>query len=132
MKTRRQFLSRTAAAAVGTALIPTAMASRRVRRALAPESELSYATFAQLLDTSFRIRNLAGGPVRLRLIDAQLHSEDGGECFTLTLLGPAGDILSQDTYEFEHAHLGRFQMFIVPGAPSTRDPQYFATFNRCA
>lgn len=129
MKTRRQFLSRTAAAVAGTALIPPVLANRH---AVDLGSELTYATFAQLLDTIFEIRNVPEGRVRLRLVDAQLHSSDGGECFTLTLRGPAGSALEQATYQFRNQRLGTFDMFIVPGVADAAAPDYFATFNRCA
>jgi hypothetical protein len=125
-----------AAAALPTARLATRALSRRV-----PLSELSLATFAALLGTSFKVRPAQGRAVELTLLKAQnvaaaKPARVGGaqwEGFSLVFGGPSVQALSQNTYCFEHKRVGRFEMFIVPiGQPFDGQSRYQAVFNRPA
>lgn len=49
--------------------------------------------------------------------------------FALRFRGPAGKILTQDSYVFESGSLGKIALFIVPGSKSMRVPTYTAIIN---
>ncbi len=51
-----------------------------------------------------------------RLKSRRLKAHDG-ECFSLYFRGPASKDLPQATYRLEHAALGTFSLFLVPGRP---------------
>ena len=54
----------------------------------------------------------------------------GGECFSLVFVGGSA-ALSQGTYRVEHASLGSFQLFLVPGGSDKYGAQsYVAIINR--
>jgi hypothetical protein len=56
----------------------------------------------------------------------------GEECFSLFFTAPSGRVFPQNTYEVEHAALGKFMLFLVPVGMKTDGDQYFeAAFNRC-
>ncbi|MBI1840902.1 MAG: hypothetical protein HYR88_08650 [Verrucomicrobia bacterium] len=53
------------------------------------------------------------------------------ERFRLVFRGEGASRWAQDTYRFHHAHLGEFDLFIVPiGAEDPRHGYYEAVFNR--
>lgn len=79
--------------------------------------------------------------VRLELIEARstsdarlsraVEGDSAGHEFSLLFRGPHDVALTQDTYSFEHAALGRFSMFIVPVCPPDNGTCYYeAIFNR--
>ena len=58
-------------------------------------------------------------------------SDEGGEKFSLLFRGDAIRPLGQNTYAFEHARIGRFEMFIVPiGREDQGQCHYEAVFHR--
>jgi hypothetical protein len=145
LTSRRKFLvhcTAISAAAVLTPGLTLAAGVPPVRRPLSWE-EMDGATFAQELHTPFRIH---AGPARSILVTLEevrfqpaaplsrgRHSpaEAGGETFSLIFSGRRSELLGQETYAIEHAHLGRFELFIVP--VFTRNPakiDYAAVINR--
>jgi len=93
------------------------------------------ATFSPLVGTEFRVDVGGALPVALRLAEASSLSGGKGipagrtrEPFALVFRGPARPTLSQRTYPFEHAALGRFDVFIVPIGPDADGPRYEAIF----
>lgn len=52
------------------------------------------------------------------------------DCFLLAFRGPRDLPLRQGTYAVEHAKLGAFDLFIVPGPPGGAGREYSAVINR--
>ena len=65
--------------------------------------------------------------------DRQVPTHDG-ECFALVFTAPAPkrDAPQQGTYRVEHAALGRFSLFLVPGPSRDGSVTYEAVINRLA
>jgi hypothetical protein len=61
---------------------------------------------------------------------AKVSPNSTRDCFSLTFRGPADLALRQDTYTVQHAKLGRFSLFIVPGDADRTARQYVAIINR--
>ena len=103
-----------------------------------PLEQLSFASFASLVKTNFRVWIDAQDSLDLELTEASPPrvSSTGGannltyENFALTFLGPAGRLLPQRVYLFESAKIGRFELFIVPVSRDQNGARYQATFNR--
>lgn len=103
-----------------------------------PLEQLTFATFAELLHTQFRVQ---AGPtivVELELVEAtatnsarQAAATDfGGESFSLIFSGPADALLAQQMYRFEQSKVGGFDLFIVPIGREQGRLRYQAIFNR--
>jgi hypothetical protein len=54
----------------------------------------------------------------------------GGEYFTLQFSAPAGQPLTEDTYQLHHERLGSFPLFLVPGVAHNGQPSYAAVIGR--
>lgn len=66
----------------------------------------------------------------LNAIEAGAERPGHRRGFSLTFGGgSASRILPQRTYEFRHAVLGSFELFIVPRTPQANEPRYEAVFN---
>jgi len=140
MRTRRAFLIDSTVLAAAT-LAPISGLGRPIglSRTVAL-SEIAYSDFQRCIGTLFLVRHDSENVAVLKLVQvtlqpapaAYLHTADADhEKFSLVLLGNSGERLSQNTYEFAHDSLGRFDMFIAP-VPAT-DPAawwYEAIFNR--
>lgn len=99
------------------------------------------ATFAPYVGSTFAVR-LSRSQVRylqLRKVEDMCPASANtsvttlGECFSLLFLGPRNAYLQQNTYKFEHAALGKFQLFIVPAGrhPTSKNQEYYkAIINR--
>jgi hypothetical protein len=90
--------------------------------------------FRTLVNSSFAVRSQAAARSWLVLLSVEdltaapdaLHAgQPRFDTFALHFYG-AGEPLSQNTYELEHATLGRFSLFVVPSGAS----KYTATINR--
>jgi hypothetical protein len=55
---------------------------------------------------------------------------EGKECFALWFRGSRNTSLRQNTYTFEHATLGTFEMLLVPAGADNGGSYYQATINR--
>jgi hypothetical protein len=137
MPTRRRFLRDCSVVATVASLTPTAVlaASRRGRTVVSGQPD--FEQFAQELNTSFSLRTGLCAP-RLLLVEAyrlpatSAKAEDArNERFCLLFRGPAHQPLAQNTYVFEHPHLGDMAIFIVPIGSREGTPHcyYEAVFN---
>lgn len=96
------------------------------------------ATFAATLGESYAVdpsSQIETGSIELELVEAEAGTppppeEDGirREPFALLFRGPAEPRLPQATYPFEHAALGRLEIFIVPVAGDESGTDYEAIF----
>ena len=146
---RRKLLEIGALAAAST-LVPTLPALAAARGRLfrvppgseaQPVAALYRSSFLGQLNESFRVWRPVGRAwmrtVTLRLVDVQdlpsaraAGTEGREDCFTAVFRGPTQVPLAQRTYPVRNASLGRFQLFLVPGAISGSERFYTATFNR--
>jgi hypothetical protein len=138
---RRRFLLDCSVLAASAVLAPlTAWASSRALRQVSL-SALSQAAFAEQLHTVFLVRLTDGRVVELELkkVESSLPDTSPGrrfpgvrwESFSLVFGGAQDAFLPQETYEFEHAALGRFSLFIVPiGVPEDNEQRYQAIFTQ--
>lgn len=88
-------------------------------------------SFAPRVGDTFQVR--AGAvPVALRLATLHELAQPGSPeySFAITFSGPAEQPLAQGTYEFVHARMGSFPVFIVPKAAGQGVRSYEAVFNR--
>jgi hypothetical protein len=105
-----------------------------------PLEQLTYASFAALVKTRFRVRVDAGHPIELELTEAKQFQPQGrqgpngtmlrNEGFSLMFNGPASTFLQQKIYDFEHDKLGAFSLFLVPIGRTPETFQYEVIFNR--
>lgn len=106
--------------------------------ALSLATSLDYynkSTFQSYINSDFRIYANGHSETWLRLVlvedfpsNKALVAPD--ECFRLLFSGPADTSLGQGTYHLDHAALGTFALFIVPGNPVDGKRPYEAVFNR--
>jgi hypothetical protein len=134
MSTRREFLLTCGVLASGTALVPViALASRPVSLQV-PLGEMSALTLAEQIGTWFMVRDVAGGEIPLQLTAVEACSSstnEGHEQFSMLFAGSTSQALGQNTYPFQHAAIGSFELFIVPvGLPQSTHCLYEAAFNR--
>jgi hypothetical protein len=108
-----------------------------------PAASLDQLTLADLrssVRTEFEVSGPSGPLATLVLakVEEQVHKrtrphhpDAGNERFRLVFEGPLAPVLSQDTYTFSSARLGRFAMFIGPLQRKTEERcRYEAVFNR--
>ena len=103
-----------------------------------PLDQLSFVTFANLVNTRFRVEVASATTVELELIAAESTGDADRdrstvpryENFSLLFAGPTAQALPQRTYLFEHDQLGAFDLFIVPIAAEKGTIRYQAVFNR--
>jgi hypothetical protein len=140
MLSRRQFVIDCSKVAALT-LVPAAGLSRSLPLEEVALHDLSLATFAEHLHSTFRVRMAQDKMMDLELVKAgslplRAARQANGvantwEAFSLIFRGLPDEAITQDTYCFEHSRLGRFRMFIVPlGSLDAREPRYQAVFNR--
>jgi hypothetical protein len=137
MSSRRKFLLDCSAFAATAALAPaTVLAARPHLRNVGLDS-LSAEILTAHLNTWFVARDNAGGAVAVQLAEVQVDDLETGtagdpfEKFSALFAGNVSQPLSQNTYFFEHAGIGRFAMFIVPvERPTLSHCFYEAVFSR--
>lgn len=102
-----------------------------------PLSFYTMATFLPYVSSVFTLRGF-NTTVEVTLTRVQdtlpvdISRAGGRESFVLEFHGSDGK-LPQDTYVVEHAALGTFRLFLVPGGPDKNGSQgYVATINRLA
>jgi hypothetical protein len=92
---------------------------------------LSQESFAENLNTKFRLPVQSGEPLELELIEVAPGTPlEGVERFSLVFRGPLGFALRQSTYRLEHERLGALDIFLVPIARDAEGFSYEAVFNR--
>lgn len=141
MTNRRQFLWGCSALTLTASFAPAAcFSSLRPLREVTLD-QVSFASLSAQVGTGFSLVCSPAAPATLQLVEATLtpsihpqahRAEDAGnEKFSLLFCGPKEPVLTQDTHLFEHAGIGRFEMFIVPiGAEDPNRSFYQAVFNR--
>lgn len=112
-------------------------------KALAPDKTdiLGYynkSTFAPYVNTEFSVRLDATRVSKITLVEVKDYASasnqeaTGEECFSLFFTAPSSRSFAQNTYEVEHAALGKFSLFLVPvGMRSGGKQKFEAAFNRC-
>ena len=147
MTTRRKFLLDCSTAMAGLALAPLHSAGQlaQSREGFQSPGKLSYSSLASQVDTVFRVRLSPRQIVELKLLKARLApptparpgrrpaGDAGNEKFSLIFSGPNEELLTSAIHQFEHRHLGRFEMYIGPIGPQGTDgARYEAVFNQPA
>jgi hypothetical protein len=96
-------------------------------------------TFTPYVNSDFRVYLNSSKAVAITLVGIEDFSNAeeslraaGDECFKLQFDGRSDRAFAQQTYEVEHAALGRFSLFIVPVGMRTGKGEisYEAVFNR--
>jgi len=105
-------------------------------------SPLSYYTkdaFSAYLNSTFLVQAVGLGTIEVTLTQisdtasAGVASQTGQECFSLLFESSNSSALPQGTYGVEHAALGSFALFLVPGGADANGGQsYVAIVNRLA
>jgi len=95
-------------------------------------------TFTPRVGTPFLVHARGAEPLRM-MLDAATEIPVSGwrpreaaehrTPFTLLFLGPAGFMLPQAIYRFEHEAIGAFDLFIVPVGQTARGVSYEAVFS---
>jgi hypothetical protein len=91
-------------------------------------------TFSDRIGDTFRLSAGAALEADLVLIQANALSKQsenpasGRAPFSLVFRGPLTPVFPQATYQFSHAMLGVFEMFIVPTGPGEDGMLYEAIF----
>ncbi len=142
MFTRREFFLSCSAVAGTAALAPVEVLAARSRLRDVGLHNISAEILAGLVNTDFVARDSSGISVPLRLAalepaeigaSADVSANDPYERFSLFFIGDCAGALPQNTYSFEHAKLGRFDMFIVPVWRAEQSRRFYeAVFNRPA
>jgi hypothetical protein len=104
--------------------------------------ELTYARFAALVKTRFKVQVDADSRIELELAEVRQFqprmrpNSEGttlkSECFSLTFNGPLSPYLEQKMYDFQHDELGTFSLFVVAIGKTEEAFQYEVVFNRLA
>lgn len=102
-------------------------------------------TFSPYLNSTFRLSRGKGVAFDATLVaveDTRAQSQakaralkarvSEGQCFALTFRAGERDTVSQGTLKFNHPALGRFSLFVVPGASSAEGTNYGAVINHIA
>jgi len=103
-----------------------------------PLSKITRAMFTENLKTKFTFRlggvKLTEMPLVAVLDENPPNYKSSGtgtrDCFSIVFRGPNDLPLRQGTYTLEHAKLGTFKLFIVPGQKGWQGTQYGAVINR--
>lgn len=99
-------------------------------------------TFSPYINSTFRIsrgKGIAFDAVLIAVTDLSAQSQAkarafksqalSGQCFSLTFRAGENDTVSQGTFKFSHAALGRFSLFAVPGESSSQGTHYGIVIN---
>jgi hypothetical protein len=101
----------------------------------------NHETFVPYVNSTFRLslgKAISFDATLVEVFDYQAQARTRkvktheGECFALTFRAGERDTVSQGTYKFAHPALGRFSLFIVPGASSAQGTTYEAVINHLA
>jgi hypothetical protein len=94
-------------------------------------NELSYETFARILNTTFRIHVGESQTIDAVLAEISEHMISARqERFSIVFRAPTQPLLPQGLRHFEHDEIGSFDLFIVPIGRDEHSVQYEAVFNR--
>lgn len=147
MSTRRKFIVNCSAAVAALALAPlTALkAPAGGARTFQLVDEMSGSDWAAQAATRFQARLASGQTVELQLLKVRLGrtfpsqlgrrppADANFEKFSLIFSGPKDVLLDPAIHRFEHAQLGRFEMYVGPvGTTDAGSVRYETVFNRPA
>jgi hypothetical protein len=138
---RRGFIKRVAVIGASGALLAAGYAVRgSVPARTVPGAALGRSLFAGRLGDTFRVQLEPSGSISLQLVEVRdpgpAHGAGAGrdanqeKSFLIQFRGPRDRPLEQQMYQFEHAQIGAFPLFIVPMAPDPKVRYYEAIFNR--
>lgn len=99
---------------------------------------ISMKMFTDFVNTDFVVVHPQRGRIGMYLKEVEdlrppafkFNSKAGIECFNLIFVSQNNVELGQGTFMMEHAKLGNFELFIVPGIPRRYGRNYCATINR--
>jgi hypothetical protein len=140
---RRTFVKVTGIALAGSALLAAGGISLRTLWApQVSEGSLNRSLLAQQLGQTFQVQLDSSDVVAMQLTQVRdlgigqntnkNTNLDMEHSFSVLFRGSGRRPLGQGTYQFRHARLGSFPLFIVPMAPADGDRYYEAVFNRLA
>jgi hypothetical protein len=103
-----------------------------------PLESFTQSMFSEAVGTVFRVQTNPEVTTGLRLMEvtpglsttANDREAARYESFSLVFQGPGEQFLPQRMYAFDHDHLGRFELFIVPVGKEGGGFKYQAVFNR--
>jgi hypothetical protein len=132
--TRRAILA-AGAAGVASLALPLRLADSLV--AVAPSTNnWTYDQFHALVGASFRVSEAGGGASRLTLLAADnmlpagTVATSGRQWFHLTFSGDPSPATVKATRSLYSSRIGRFDLFLVPGASTGGEQHYTAVINR--
>lgn len=132
-------LAKTAAARDGGKTLPQSLIAGANGGAEGQSSALDFyskSRFAPYVNSQFQVKSSQLETVKVTLAEVADFCEtagNGGECFALRFTGPVRGSFQQNTYEVEHAALGKFSLFLVPVGmrpAGARTVNYEAVINR--
>ena len=92
---------------------------------------LTRESFAENLNTKFRVPAESGEPLELELIEVSEQVRVGAAMsFSVVFRGASSFLLPQRIHHLEHEHLGALDLFLVPIAREADGFRYEAIFNR--
>ena len=129
---RRSFLTKGSllalAASVPVGLSGVASAAEKITATSSSDATLSKAAFLNQINTNFVIRS-AGNAVTTKLVKVVdlpgTKARPNKEGFSLLFQGDRSKSLQQQTYEFEHAKLGKFSLLLVPASHEDKGSQFY-------
>lgn len=131
---RRSFVTFSAVALAGTAIMRGEMANAAAASVSRPLGSLDLGEFKRCCGQKFRLRGDLGQTV-LELLTAARSGpaardlDPVHECFMLTFRRVHGAAVSQGTYALSNPSVGRFALFVVPNGDAQRQ-YYTAVINR--
>ncbi|MFS8086002.1 MAG: DUF6916 family protein [Acidobacteriota bacterium] len=91
----------------------------------------THPTFAEHLNTKFRLLRDGSDPLEMELIEVgEFNQTPNQEWFSIVFRGADEALLRQGVYPFEHDQMGEFELFIVPISRKADGYYYEAVFNR--
>jgi hypothetical protein len=143
MTNRREFLIGCSTLALAAGFTPASLLSAPLASRNVSLDQVSFATLTSKIGTEFTVSKNSSTLAILKLVEAKLTPathpralqgpDANNEKFSLMFCGRKQPSLTQDTHVFEHAGIGRFEMFIVPvGFKDSNHTYYQAIFNRPA
>jgi hypothetical protein len=118
---------------------PANMMDQLARARAREESRLSYSAFAACLNSKFTLMTEDAGKLAVELVEVADHLKSSKltgarkgvkENFSLAFKVPVQEKLVQNTYQFEHERLGKFDLFIGPVKSGKHGYIYEAVINR--
>jgi hypothetical protein len=98
-----------------------------------PLESLTRESFAENLNTKFRVSVESGEPMEIELIEvSEQNRVRNAEQFSIVFRGALGFMLPQRIHRLEHERLGALDLFLVPIARAADGFHYEAVFNRFA